>query len=369
MPPVLYIITVTQAQRYLTAHYNYAIKNIYLSDMHDILAGTKTLESAIADSINHFIKNDRLLSLGVDPDITITTKTGIILYPPSGRTEAELSVPTSGTIKVARRNFKLMEKGLEIKINATIRPYSLLAVSILCFYMAIAGLMIYIHLLGVSRRIKLTDEKRKQEIERLVAAEKNFEEKAKMLADEKSLLESEYERLQAALKKQKLQAEQNEEAMFDELVSLEKQLQENIERQKKQQEKIDQLTSEIQALQKLKESVQSRLDKAGEKMSRRFSVLYKNIHIGHRAVEGLLELDDDMALKAEEIIHQLNDDASKVPIKRKVFSRRSKLTVFEVVFAYRGRLYFSRNEGEKINVICIGTKNTQHRDLAYIDSL
>ena len=76
-----------------------------------------------------------------------------------------------------------------------------------------------------------------------------------------------------------------------------------------------------------------------------------------------------MRIKAEEVIHQLNDNPGKVSIKRKVFGKKNRETVFEVIFAYRGRLYFRKTEGSRVEVLVIGTKLTQNKDLNFLDKL
>ena len=44
-------------------------------------------------------------------------------------------------------------------------------------------------------------------------------------------------------------------------------------------------------------------------------------------------------------------------------------TVLEVVFAYKGRLYFRKREDRRVEVVAIGTKNTQERELEFLASL
>ena len=80
-------------------------------------------------------------------------------------------------------------------------------------------------------------------------------------------------------------------------------------------------------------------------------------------------MDDEMALKAEELIHQLNADDSLVTVKRKVFSKKGKATVFEAVFAYKGRLYFRKSPQNSVEILVIGTKKSQNKDLAYLDTI
>ena len=80
-------------------------------------------------------------------------------------------------------------------------------------------------------------------------------------------------------------------------------------------------------------------------------------------------MPENLKIKVEEIIHQLNDDPSKVPIKRKVFGRKNRQTVLEVVFGYKGRLYYRKTKEQRIEVLTIGTKNNQMRDLEFLRGL
>ena len=41
------------------------------------------------------------------------------------------------------------------------------------------------------------------------------------------------------------------------------------------------------------------------------------------------------------------------------------VAAFDVVFGHRGRLYF-RNSSRRLEVLAIGTKNTQNRDLEFL---
>ena len=74
-------------------------------------------------------------------------------------------------------------------------------------------------------------------------------------------------------------------------------------------------------------------------------------------------------MKAEEVIHQLNANPDLVPIKRKVFGKKNRQTVLEVVFAYKGRLYFRKGQDRRVEVLAVGTKNTQERELEFLANL
>jgi len=103
---------------------------------------------------------------------------------------------------------------------------------------------------------------------------------------------------------------------------------------------------------------------------KRFSALYKTIEMNRKALTGFLTLDEDHQIKVEEIIHMLDRDPDKVIIKRKVFSgKKNRTTCFEVLFAYNGRLYFTKNEKNMIEILVIGTKNTQTKDMEFVHNL
>ena len=66
---------------------------------------------------------------------------------------------------------------------------------------------------------------------------------------------------------------------------------------------------------------------------------------------------------------QLHDDPKRVSIKRKVFGKKNRETVFEVLFSYKGRLYYRYTNEQKLEVVSVGTKHTQAKDLTFLDQL
>ena len=153
------------------------------------------------------------------------------------------------------------------------------------------------------------------------------------------------------------------------LDELEKRLEENRRLQELQQEEIQTLKESLAGHEK----EQRREDKGRQKIEavlrRRFATLYKNIAVNDRAIEGLAELNDELRLKAEEVVHQLNSTPDLVAVKRKVFGKKNRETVLEVVFAYKGRLYFRRGPDRRIEVLAVGTKNSQDRELEFLANL
>ncbi len=368
LPPLLYLGTIHGLEAYyLESRYQNEIENIYLSDMDNILSGNVMLQESVRESIRRFMDEDLLIKLGIDLDVMITTGTGIILYPPGYQPGTPADIVTQNPIETARENFQALQNGLTVEVDAIIRLYSALALSILLFYILISGSGLYLYFNSASFKARSEEQEKAVELERLHRLEDEFNQQFNRLTTERESLLEEYHTLRSSLEKQKEKAAKNEEEMFDELENLEHRLSENIEEQELQANEILELEEKISELEKLRENINRQKEKGIDKLARRFKTLYKNIEMHERALLGIDDLTDDMALKAEEVIHQLNADPSTVSIKRKVFSRKGKINAFEVVFAYNGRIYFKKNGQQGIEVLAVGTKNTQARDLAYLD--
>jgi hypothetical protein len=129
------------------------------------------------------------------------------------------------------------------------------------------------------------------------------------------------------------------------------------------------LREELTRLTVSSQRFEKKREKQVQGLIKRLSILYKNVRFHEKAVQGFHELQDDMQLKAEETIHALNEDCSKVPVKRKVFLRKAAISVVESEFAYQGRMYWRRGVNGKVEILVIGTKNTQGRDLSHLETL
>jgi predicted RNase H-like nuclease (RuvC/YqgF family) len=110
-------------------------------------------------------------------------------------------------------------------------------------------------------------------------------------------------------------------------------------------------------------------DKKLKSVSKRFKVLYKNLAFTDRAVEGFSSLPDDLQMRAEEVILRLNQDDSQISVRRKVFAKKGKMNVLELDFSYSGRIYLRKNAGPKTEIVVIGTKNSQKKDLAFLETM
>jgi hypothetical protein len=189
------------------------------------------------------------------------------------------------------------------------------------------------------------------------------------LQQQREGLMGEFGHLKSALQNERERAERNEGDLIAEIELLEKKLAENLTLQEAQQFEIKAFREKFALLEKEQRRDDRGRQKASSAFQRRFVMLYKNLLVSQRAVDGLVELNEEMRLKAEEVIHQLNANPDLVTIKRKVFGKKNRETVLEVVFAYKGRLYFRRGTDRRLEIVAIGTKNTQERELEFLASL
>jgi hypothetical protein len=110
--------------------------------------------------------------------------------------------------------------------------------------------------------------------------------------------------------------------------------------------------------------------KESEQLERRLRTLYKNLEIDDRAISDLTGLRDaGMQLKAEEAMKRLSDEAENAAIRRKVGGLPPHLTIFELGFAGKGRIYYTNGVQRRFRILAVGAKNTQKPDLEYLSRL
>ncbi|MCA9513048.1 MAG: hypothetical protein KC560_20225 [Myxococcales bacterium] len=101
-----------------------------------------------------------------------------------------------------------------------------------------------------------------------------------------------------------------------------------------------------------------------EALSRRLRTLYKNLEFDDRAIDAIVALgDESLRLKCEENLKRLDDDAENVAVRRKVGGLPNHLAVFELSFAGKGRIYYSKGQQRRFRVRLVGGKASQTDDL------
>ena len=368
LPPVLYILTAYLSERHFQAVYTDEIEAVYLGDTRQLLDGSKQLRESVAANIDRYLNTRRLIHLGLDVIVTASTRSGELLYP-AVFDQDDLKRPKRTPTQIAQENYALMNEGLSIQVVTKFEHNRILSNAFLATYVVLAILLFYVHFRRAAAHINSEESRRRQEIDRLRHLEEQNTLKLENLLGERERLKSEFEGLKLNLDSEKTKALRNEDELIDEIDALEKKLSENLLLQNAQQEEILELQERLVAHEKSRRKGKKQKVKAEDNIRKRFQTLYKNITFHPRATSGYVTLNDDLKLKAEEIIHQLNEDASLVPIKRKVFGGKGQKTVLEVIFGYKGRLYFRYTEKRRVEVLAIGTKNTQAKELEFLSKL
>lgn len=110
--------------------------------------------------------------------------------------------------------------------------------------------------------------------------------------------------------------------------------------------------------------------RGSDAMARRLRTLYKDIEIDDRAIDDMVALrDDTKQLKAEEQLKRLAEEADNVAVRRKVGGLPDHLTIFELGFAGKGRIYYTRGKQRRFRILAVGAKNTQDGDMEYLRRL
>jgi hypothetical protein len=105
-------------------------------------------------------------------------------------------------------------------------------------------------------------------------------------------------------------------------------------------------------------------------LERRFRALYKNLEVDGHAIQNLVALrDESWKLRAEEAMKTLSDEPDNAVVRRKVGGLPPHLSIFELGFAGKGRLYYTRGRARSFRILAIGAKNSQKTDLEYLSRL
>lgn len=368
LPPVLYIFSVQSVERHLKNRFANEIEDIYLGNTRSLFEGSVRLKDAINRNINRYLQSKALIPLGVKVTITVTSKQNTILYP-AVVDDKDVSLLPNDSMQIASDNYKLMNEGLAVNVDLVVEHNTLLTNGILGFYIFASILVLSFYYWRGVKKTREAEMEKDSEIFRLKEIELNRSDNLKALMKDKKILISEIKKIEKQLKKEKINASKNEEEMIKEIVALEEKINKKIGLLNERQEEIDALKEKIKLFEKEIRKESKQKTKIYNSTLKRFKTLYKNISIDKRAIIGFIDLTEDMKIKSEEIIHKLNENPKLVPIKRKVFSKKSRATVQEVIFSYNGRLYFRPTKQGMIEILTIGTKNTQTKDLEYLDSI
>jgi hypothetical protein len=368
-PPVLYIVTFQIVEQKIQRACERQIQEIYIGDTAPLFEGTITLKQAINQNINRYLSNNILFAWGLKANITVSTRSGSILYPPIYPSPSESISVQPSSLQIAEENYALLSEDLVLSVDLKLSHTHFIPLSFLIFYILCAVSIFYFHVQSGLKKIAAEKAETDRELQRLGEQQQEVTQRMLALNLEKEKLNQTLEDIRARLENEREKATRNEDEMINEIVALEEKLKKNRALQEEQQEKIEALTQETKDFESGVKKGRKQRAKASEIARKRFKTLYKNVSFHSKAVGGFADLTNELQLKAEEIILQLNEDPQKVPVKRKVFGKKNRETVFEVIFAYKGRIYYRNTKDSKLEILSVGTKQTQAKDLQFLDTI
>jgi hypothetical protein len=348
------------------------LSRIIVADTKSLLKGQISFESQLHKNVQEFLLSRKLIPWGVRPEISIITRTGRVLYPvmifePS---HGEMVGPlTLSPEAVAARNLKILNEGFLVRFGVDIPHNTWVANSVLLFYLFLVSALLARVYVARTREAERLSRLNAEALERARAELARSQEILGQLKTEEKSYREHAELLHSELHKAKDRLESAEQDAITEMEILEKRLKESTAQREAMEQEVLGLREEVTRLTISSERFEKKREKRVQGLIKRLSILYKNVQFHEKAVQGFQELQEDMQLKAEETIHALNEECSKVPVKRKVFSGKTALSVVESEFAHRGRMYWRRGGNGKVEILVIGTKNTQGRDLAHLETL
>jgi len=365
--PAVYITGVFLLEHHVQKQYASDIENLYIGDTQPLLEGRIRLKDAVAANIDTYLRDRKLNPLGIKADVLVLAGNQIMIYPAFPESDAEALNPLSQE-QIASNNFRLMNEGLSVRVDVSLARGSFLDIGIIGGYLMVAGFVfLYFYRSGL-RRARADEASRQEEIHRLREAENQHYSRIMLLSEERKRLAGEIEQTRKNLSEYRATASRTEDQLLDEMIALE-------EKVNMSMALSEDLRRENEALRQVAEARDTEKQKTGKKsaaygtVDKRFKTLYKQTLMHKRALDSFMGLTDDMKIKAEEVIKQLDGDPSGADVKRKVDLRKSREKIFEVGFAYNGRLYFRNMDDGRAEVLIIGTKNSQVKDMSFLDTL
>lgn len=208
----------------------------------------------------------------------------------------------------------------------------------------------------------------RRRLEEVEPADEIHREEIRALQNERSALAQKLLVLEArerALREEAVKAS----ALDSERRTLEELLDEAMRDVAKRDAEITQLEQRLKRAAKETPSTGGRA-RESDHVARRLRTLYKNLEIDDRAIDDLVALRDaDMQLKAEEALKRLSDETDTAAVRRKVGGLPPQLSIFELGFGGKGRIYYQKGDVRRFRILTVGAKNSQKQDLEYLSRL
>ncbi|MFT5444346.1 MAG: hypothetical protein ACI8W3_003401 [Myxococcota bacterium] len=380
---LLYIFTIRSLEGYLYRYFGDLTRSaLQVTDFR------YPISSQIQFKVDGYIKNSTWTTFGgVDVAPIILGRDGYTLIYVAGR--APSPPPQRFTLAdiLAEADALLPASAY---LTVTIPHNSVLANAILILYAGLMMQVLWLRSLSTARRQRLLLEQAIEERKSTESRTRSIEEELDLvrsrfraveptepeqvsevnqLRDERKLLESKLHGLESReLELRESTAHAGE--LNREINALEDLLEEASEDLATRDSAIRELERNLKRASKDAATEEASRMKESEVLTRRFSTLYRNLEIDDRAISDIVALrDEPMKLKCEEKLKRLNDEADNLAVRRKVGGIPPHLTIFEMGFAGKGRLYYMKGSQRRFRVLNVGAKNTQNASIEYLRKL
>lgn len=372
IPPLGYVLSLTALEAYLQRSQEQVIGDLIIQNQEALLGGRWTVSEEIQRNLSRYFSESLLYKMGVHARVVVKTSDQQVLYPVQFHADMLSDINLSGPFltaddeinytETAAENYQALSEGLDLLVDLDVGHSSVLANIVLAFWLVLSGGALYS---GARKSTKYSAREEAEQKAQLETLADRLNDALSMI-DEAREKEAEYQERINNLSRERDGLSQDVEGLLDEMEGLEKGVRQQQVLREDTELKVLQLQEEMDRL-KSRLQKPKRAEKEIDRLRKRFRALYKNLFFTERSLEGLIEMPLDFQIKAEEVLKTLNENSESVLIKRKVFGKGGKWNILEVQFAYSGRLYFFRDD-DVISILAIGNKNTQAKDLAYLES-
>jgi hypothetical protein len=371
-----YAFTMEGLESLLTQHFETAIH-----EAADVDPSEEAVITRIQEGIDTVLRESPWIRLGGVRvrAIALGADLQTVLY--AGVSPVELP---EGSIKFSEA--ALLPVGIEVYVTVPLSSVAANAILVVYAGLLVTTLFIYTRTLTRREEIRLgevvtardTIAGRAREIEEELETVRDrlarIEPEQEVSAEEIRTLEEEREQLGAKLaeleqREERLRARSSRiQGLEEERRTLEEFLDEAVQ-------ELGQKDDEIRALErrmkKARRSSGSRESaREAEVLARRLRTLYTNLEFDDRAVSDLVRYGDEATkLKAEAALKRLSDEAENVAVRRKVGGLPPQLSIFELGFGGKGRVYYTKGRHRRHRILAMGAKNTQKVDLEYLSRL
>jgi len=233
MPPVLYITSVQVLENKLQSQYSDEIEEIYIGDTRPLFEGSLTIAHAITRNIDNYLQSKALLSWGVKVSVTVTTPSNTIVYPDAFSQEETLNAPTP-PMRIAKENYAALNEGFTVVVDVQVARDQFISYAILASVVFLSIMIFSFYYRKGSRIAAMETSHVRDENQRLSQMEQAQQARLNTLNEQRKYLSDELRKTKQTYDSEKEKASRTEDEMIDEIVSLEKSMEENLFLQKTQ---------------------------------------------------------------------------------------------------------------------------------------